>query len=566
MAPHHALAALLSFVGAASSQIYTSDYSDDYTSDYYSKTSAFWTVTQRYAAIVTPSVYTRGSGAVTTYTYTDRMRTVKPSVTPTATPTSVSTYDSNYAGVQYVYQYYGLNAVAATDVEPEYDDEDYYSSTTRSSISTSVRFSMPVTMTAPASCPTQFTVTTTASVTVPSVVRSQITPSSKATGSTSTYGSSYTYIYETWYLSAGSAPFTSTDDYYYSRYIASCATPPSARTTSNDYYGGGGSSSGGDDGSDSSSSYCNSYSYYCGSSLWTWVIVVATVIPGLFLLGFLESWFWFRRLMMGKSAMRFGTVCWVLISLWVMCFTRMQDSRSKEDQKLLQEKWKSMGSGAAFKAWWKWGFRHAYPVEHLGQFSKTTVGVVPAGQPLYPSMAQAPGFMPGPPPPGAPGQVYYYGPPPPGWISTPDGQGFMPPQGYMYPPPQQAGYYGGDLSKNGSTVSSSPASLHPAMAQQPQGQAVSPIGTSPAQPQAPQPVYQANSVAPMAPPSPPPQGPVPATPTVPAASAATTAPAAPAAQPPSHLSEAPVNPAPSSTNAPQLPPLKNDSNDRSLYE
>lgn len=550
MAPHHALVALLSFVGAASAQLYTSEY-DDYSS------STFWTVTQRYAAIVTPSVYTRGSGVVTTYTITDRMRTVKSTVTPTATPTSVSTYSSNYAGVEYVYQYFGLNAVAATDLEPEYDDE-YYSSTTRSSVTTSVRFSMPVTMTAPASCPTQFTVTTTASVSVPSVVRSQITPSSTAPGTTSTYGSSYTYVYETWYLSADSAPFTSTDDYYYRYYIASCSTPPAARTSSTTYSGGGGSSSGGNDESDSSSAYCYRYSYYCGSGLRIWIIVIATVLPGLFLLGFLESWFWFRRLMTGKSAMRFGTVCWVLISLWVMCFMRMQDARSKEDQKLLQEKWKAMGSGAAFKAWWKWGFRHAYPVEHLGQFSKTTVGVVPVGQPLHPAMAQTPpGFMPGPPPPGAPGQVYYYGPPPPGWVPTPDGQGFMPPQGYMYPPPQQAGYYGGDLSKNGTTVSSSPISQHPAMGQQPQGQAVSPIGTSPAQPQAPQPVYHTNNAAPMAAPSPPPQGPVPAAPT---------APAAPAAQPTSHVSEAPANSVPRDTSAPQLPPLKNDSNDGSLYE
>jgi hypothetical protein len=365
-----------------------------------------------------------------------------------------------------------------------------------------------------------------------------------------------TYVIQTWYLSASAAPFTSTDDYYYRYYIRSCSTPPAARSTSSDYYygggsGGGSSSGGSDNDSSSSSDYCYRYSYYCGTPLMTWIIVIATVIPGLFLLGFLESWFWFRRLMTGKSAMRFGTVCWVLISLWVLCFTRMQDARSKEDQKLLQEKWKTMGSGAAFKAWWKWGFRHKYPEEHLGQFSKLTVGVVPAGQPLHPAMAQAPpGFMPGPPPPGAPGQVYYYGPPP-GWIPTPDGQGFMPPQGYVYPPPQQAGYYGGDLSKDGTTVSSSPVSQHPAMAQQPQGQAVSPIGTSPAQPQAPQPVYHANGAAPTSAPSPPPQGPVPAT---------------PVAQPTSHVSEAPANPAPTATGAPQIPPLKNDPNDRSLYE
>jgi hypothetical protein len=267
------------------------------------------------------------------------------------------------------------------------------------------------------------------------------------------------------------------------------------------------------------------------------------VIPALFLLGFLESWFWFRRLMMGKSAMRFGTVSWVLISLWVLCFTRMQDARSTEDQKLLHEKWKNMKSGAAFKAWWKWGFRHAYPVEHLGQYSKQTVGVVPVGEPLHPAMAQAPpGFMPGPPPPGAPGQVYYYGPPPPGWVPTPDGQGFMPPQGYMYPPPQQAGYYGGDLSKAATNVSSSPVSQQPAMAQQPHAP-VSPISTSP--PQLPQPVYHAHDGTA---PNPPPQGPVPAPPV------------------PSTVSEAPANNAPRPANAPQAPVPRNDPNDRSLYE
>jgi hypothetical protein len=474
-------------------------------------------------------------------------------VTPTATPTSTSTSFSYYSDVEIVYHYYGQNAVALSDVEPEYGDEGYstaiYGSYTSGATPTTT-FYMPVAMTAPASCPTQFTVTTTATVSIPSIVRDQVKPTSTVNAGITTHGSYYTYSVETWYLSAGAAPFTSTDDFTYSYYIASCSTPPAARS-SGGYYGGGGSSSNDDDSSSSDSYYCSrySYSYYCSSGLKTWIIVIASVIPGLFLLGFLESWFWFRRLMMGKSAMRFGTVCWVLISLWVLCFTRMQDARSKEDQVLLQEKWKNMRSGAAFKAWWKWGFRHAYPVEHLGQFSKQTVGVVPVGQPLHPAMGQAPpGSMPGPPPPGAPGQVYYYGPPPPGWVPTSDGQGFMPPQGYMYPPPQQAGYYGGDLSKGATNVSTSPVSQHPAMTQQPNAQPVSPISTSPAQPQVPQPVYHAHDGSA---PSPPPQGPVPAP---------------PAAQATSTVSEAPANTAPRPANTPQAPLPRNDPNDRSLYE
>ncbi|KAH7093475.1 hypothetical protein FB567DRAFT_174765 [Paraphoma chrysanthemicola] len=533
MAPGHALVALLSLATTAIAQS--------------SSGFAYWTYTSRYAAFASPSPYTRGNGEVTTYTVTDRLRTVKPSITPTATPTSTSTYYSTYADLQIVYQYYGLNAgVAESDLVPERD----YSATTTSTIS-NVRFSMPVTMSAPASCPTPFTITTTASVTVPSQVWDRITPASKDSASTSSR-SSYVYIYETWYLSAGAAPFTTTSDFYYSYYIASCSRPPGFRTTSTGTprSGGGDSSSSG-----SGSRFCYSY-YYCDTPLKVWIIIIASVIPGLFLLGFLESWFWFRRLMLGKSAMRFGTVCWVLISLWVLCFTRMQDARSKEDQKLLQEKWKAMGSGAAFKAWWKWGFRHSYPVEHLGQFSRTSVGIVPAGQPINPAMSQAPPpvFTPGAPPPaftpgaphpspgapGQPGQVYYYGPPPPGWVPTPDGQGFMPPQGYMYPP-QQAGFYNAEAAKNDTTVSSSPISTvgqqQPGFGTQPQyGQAVSPIGQTPP-PQPPQPVYPTPNIAQMPAPSPPPQG------------------AAPSSTlPPTNVSEVSGDSAQRPAGAPQHPP------------
>ncbi len=44
-----------------------------------------------------------------------------------------------------------------------------------------------------------------------------------------------------------------------------------------------------------------------------WVIVVASVLPSLFLLGWVESFLWFRQLMPGRKALRFGTVCWILM-------------------------------------------------------------------------------------------------------------------------------------------------------------------------------------------------------------------------------------------------------------
>jgi hypothetical protein len=537
MAPRHALAALLSLATAASAQssIFGS-----------ASTSMFWTYTSRYADFPSPTTVTRGS-TITTRTYTD-LRTVKPHVTPTAVPRSTSTYAQYYNDLQLVYQYFPIGAVAESDLVPEYD---YSASRTSIETTSYISFSMPVVMTAPASCPTQFTVTTTASVSVPSMVYDQVTPSSTVGGSVSTRVGGDVYTYATWYLSAGAAPFTTTSDYYYRYYIASCSKPPISRATPTS-----GLRSGGDD--DDDSRYCSPYSYYCGTPLKTWIIIIASVIPALFLLGFLESWFWFRRLMRGKSAMRFGTVCWVLISLWVLCFTRMQDARSKDDQKVLQENWKKMGSGAAFKAWMKWGFRHRYPVEYLGQFSKQTVGVIPEGQPVHPAMAQAPpGFVPGfapggPPPPGAPGQVFYYGPPP-GWVPTPDGLGFMPPPGYVQPTPQQAGYYGGDASKNGTSISHSPVSTvgQPQTAFSPPQQyaPVSPINTS-LPPHAAQAAYLGPHASNIPAPSPPPQGPI-STPPHPQANA-----------PPTHVNEAPAGP----VHLPQAPPNRSNPTDRSLYE
>lgn len=513
--------------------------------------------------VVTESPYTNTYYTITrTYTETTT-RTIKNNVTPTVTPTFTSSY-GYYSDLALVYAYYPTGAVAESDLLPSSTYDSFASATTTTGTTdTMLYFSMPVTMTAPASCPTpcmylvvvhflapfanmQFlvTVTTIASVRVPSMVTDQVTPTSVETGTiySNRYGD--VYHYETWYLSAGAAPFQTASDYYYSYYVASCSTPPVRYTTSTRSGSGstGGSSSGGSFSSGSSSN-CYAYSYYryggCGTPLLTWIIIIATIIPGLFVLGILESWLWFRRLMMGKSAMRFGTVCWVLISLWVLCFTRMQDKRSPEDQKLLTEKWKAMKAGAAFKAWLKWGLRHRYPEEHLGQFSKLTVGIVPPGQPIHHAMAQtAPGFPPGGPGnmqavPGQPGQVYYYGPPPSGWAPGPNGQ-YAPPQGYMVPPQQHGGYYGGDAPKGGSVV-----------------------GTSPVYPQAPQPVYPstAGNVPSQGQPwrSPPATGP---TSTSPAPTGAPSPPPSAAAAPQISsidLSEAPASAAPAPPSTSNVP-------------
>lgn len=495
--------------------------------------TAFWTYTLRRAPIQTTSLYTYRDGEVTSYTRSI-YRQIKTSVTPTVTPIRILTDDDVYNDVKTINMYYPTGAVAESDLV---DDSYYYQRSTATTAwstvtSTSVNMYMPVTMVAPTSCPTPFTISTTASVYVPTVVHDQVTPTSTTRSTRTTTRSGTVLYYETWYLSESAAPFEATSNYYYKYYIADCSTPPISRATP------------GTNDPDSNSGSGRDCRYYCSiSSVVTlWIIIIATVLPGLFLLGLLENWLWFRRLMMGKSAMRFGTCFWVMLSLWVLCFTRMQDARSKEDQVLLREKYKAMSTGAALKAWLKWGLRRAYPVPLLGQYSPLTVGIVPAGEPLHPAMAQVPPVVysqppPGTmPPPGLPGVTYYYDPQ----------------HGYV---PMAAGYFG-DMQKQGPVITSTSIPMPPPVASQ---HAASPaVGTDGVSP------WQ-GTLAP-----PPPN----ASPSVAQSDThATQAPQEPASQlqqqnppsaPPAGVNEAPAQPAQSAAAPP--PPPKNDPNDRSLYQ
>jgi hypothetical protein len=449
MAPAYSWLALAAALATVQAQTRTSTRTSSST---YSSSSAFWTYTSRIQDSVSTTVYT-GFDETYTDSYTST-RAIKTDASPTATPYSTSTSDSYYyysydEDVQYVYAYYSDGAVPESMLEPTYDYSAGLTSTSSDSVYTVFR--MPVTYTAPASCPTPFTVSVDETVTVPTEVRDQVTPTSKKTGSVQTYFTYGATQTETWYLSAGAAPLRTSTAYNYEYYVASCSTPYSSESTSGSNYRSGG-------GDYDDIDVC---SWYSGcTSFRTWVIIIACLIPGLFLLGFLESWFWFRRLMLGKGALRFGTISWIMISLWVACFTRAQSKRSPDDQKLLREKWNKTGSGEAFKLWWKWGFRHRYPVPLLGQYSRNTVGIVPEGQPL-PQPGQMAGPMYGPgfqPQPGAP-VAYYpngqpYSPPPQGWVPAPNGQGYMmPPPGQAYmPPPNGAVSYYGDQPKENTSV------------------------------------------------------------------------------------------------------------------
>ncbi|KAJ4299256.1 hypothetical protein N0V90_004500 [Kalmusia sp. IMI 367209] len=419
--------------------------------------SAFWTYTSRFQDCYYPYTYYDGD-TTSMSTWCD----IKSTVTPTVSPTSTSTYSYSTGDLELVYAWYTSNAVAESDIIPYSRYDPDATTTTETTTSTYHVFSMQVTYTAPTYCETPFTVTTNASVSVPTEVLDQVTPFMVIT-STPTPTRRATYVFETWYFSEGDVPFTSSDDYYYTAYVEECSLPyyayPTYTGSSSGGYGGGTSGSGSGSGSGSSDDWEVCYLYSGCTSLKTWIIIIAALIPSLFVLGFFESYFWFRRLMLGKGCLRFGTIFWICISLWVACFTRTQSRRSPEDQKLLREKWKNTSFGTAIKLWFRWGFRHRYPVPLLGQYSRNTVGIVPEGQPLpVPGMPPPGAFYPsGAPAPGQ-GQVYY--PPPQGWVPAPNGQGYpMPPPGQAYMAGANgAPQYYGEQSKEAPSVTTTTVS------------------------------------------------------------------------------------------------------------
>lgn len=341
---------------------------------------------------------------------------------PTSAAESTTTYTDDYDDVEMVMVYIDGDEVDSDDIMTDYYYEDPYDSDSYTV------YLMPLAMTAPASCESEFTYHTFTEVSVPTAVASAglLSPVSEEK-STTTYDRS-TYVYVSAYLSSDAISLTEdiTDNYIYSYYVAYCTNPAvyfnEYTTTSTDTYtdlfapeptatfgGGNGFDSSGDASESTSSRFgiedCTSL-MHC-DWVTTGLIAIAAILPAIFFLGFLESYFWFRRLMTGKSTYRFGTFCWMLLFLPVICLTRRTPARDAEHQSSLKEQWKNTSFGTAVRLWFKYGFRHKYPVELLGEHPgyKNDFPVAPKQV----DMQQPIGY--GPPPPNmAPGQppmVYY---------------------------------------------------------------------------------------------------------------------------------------------------------------
>lgn len=395
--------------------------------------ASFYTVTSYYVLSTTTSKYVSTcTSSCRAYTDTETL-TVNPTVTPTASPVSSRTSTYTYDDLEVVRLYLPAGAVADSDILTT-------TSTRQSGIYT--QYAIPITWTAPSSCPTPFTVVTVRQVDIPYQVTAQISAASTAVSYYTNTRSKSTYTYITYIINPTAIPATQvnpTSNYYYTNYVQSCRNPTA--TGGAEYYGpsytarggsGSGSASGGSDDDDWDWTVCSALTGCVG--LATWVIVIATILPTIFVLGFIESYFWFRRMMLGKSALRLGTVCWCALSLWFILLTRKSPTRNGEDQALLKQYWATLGAGERIKLWFKWGFRWRYPVELLGnpEGGNPVVVPVPLGNGVPP-----------PPPGDGSEKMGATAQQQPVWVPYPGQQQPYPGQPYMQPYPgqqQQSGF------------------------------------------------------------------------------------------------------------------------------
>jgi hypothetical protein len=311
-----------------------------------------------------------------------------------------------------------------------------------------MNYYVDVTYTAPSSCSytTSQTLTTAIPIYPPYRAYPIIEPET-------VYTSTHTYKYITASYTQTVALLDPSDipsDVYAS---ASSAYKPAMYTSCSDYYSGSYSSGGDDDGYNDYSG-CSEFTWYIGGSAFSgghccsdgchytwgiapWGLALAIFFGwfGLFLIiGLIESWFIFRRAMLGQKARRglpYGFACLCPILSCLTLFTvKKYPPKTPEQQAILATKWKEMSAGSAIGLWLKNFFRRRDP-------AAVALGI-PSGAPNapYPPPAQGMWY----PPPGAPGA-----PPgmPPMAAYPPPQQGYTYPQGYTpqqaYAPPQ-AGY------------------------------------------------------------------------------------------------------------------------------
>lgn len=304
-----------------------------YTNDYLIRTSTFTDIVQ-----ISPTV------------------TSLPEALSTITRVSTGGYYQGDDDVTVVQKLYPSGVGKPVAYDPWYDASSYI-------------FKVNLTYTAPTGCSSQWTRTVAADVTPPQVAKNLLPNAAEATGSVSLSIDDsrafqpITYTYTVLYVDPTQVPSSSLESLSYSHRPTELYTAAGCAYTST---------------SDSDSyPYYNRYDhyntpwflddYYMGISPLALTLTVSIGWIGLFIiLGFLEAWIRFKRLMTGWQTRRGLPVCWALtilpITLLLLCwFKKGYRARSSADAEILNRRWEAMGAWTKLRLFFAWGFRFKYP-------------------------------------------------------------------------------------------------------------------------------------------------------------------------------------------------------------
>lgn len=388
--------------------------------------AAPWVVTEFYEAVP----YTRRYLGETTTTTT--IREIVPTITDL--PDALSTITSTGTA------YYESDVTIVQQLFPSGVGTRAYNYAVEDDAADSTVYVVNMTYTAPTGCSTQWTTVTPVEVTPPYQVAKYL-PTTAVSTSTSVNNerpfqpTTYTYRYV--WVEPTQIPEASLSSYSrYSRPTSLYQGSGCQYGENNNYY----PYNNGDDGGDEED-WIND-SYYMGISPLALILILVLGWIGLWLiLGFIEAWVRFRRLMLGWQTHRGLPVCWAFtimpFTLFFLCFLRKRghQARTAADAAILKQKWNDMSSWTRLRLFFIWGFRFKYPY-------------VLGPEPPRLSPSKRPGQIPGQPPlisqPGNPV-------PQPGSLMNPAGQA---PRG---PSPAQGGAAAPEMSGASNDIPQQPS-------------------------------------------------------------------------------------------------------------
>ncbi|GFF50108.1 hypothetical protein IFM46972_08964 [Aspergillus udagawae] len=296
------------------------------------------------------------------YSYRTTTRTRIHEITPTASPmpaglstTTYITSDSYDDAVTVVQVLYPSGA----GIKSTYKNYNYLDSNILT------QYYVNMVYTAPTSCSSQWTLTTAVPVYVPNAIEDALLATSMSTSYSvddskpfqpTTYTKALAFIDPTQVpvsslsrLSISNKPYTMYREY-------GCYDSSSHSGSSYSYYDGG---------DDRNWLYDSSY-YGVISPLGILLISLLGWFGVWLIIGLIENWFQFRRLMRGWQARRGFPISWCMLAPIVSCllllFCRKGfQARTSEEAQVLKEKWEQTGFWRKVGLWLRWGFGFSYP-------------------------------------------------------------------------------------------------------------------------------------------------------------------------------------------------------------